>query len=77
MEDMYFSIGTKLLAVYHEYEPDDSDNLVDDYGSEINLLAVKKFGKHYALGAKYADFNGDDDFREDTKIFWLWGEINS
>lgn len=81
IEDMYFSIGTsffgtKLLAVYHEYEPDDSDSVVSDYGDEINLLAVRKFGKHYSLGAKYADFNGDNDFRDDKKVFWLWGGIN-
>ncbi len=80
IEDTYVSVGTKfygvkLLAVYHEYEPED-DQLIDDYGDELNLLAVKKFGKHYSLGAKYADFNGDDDFREDKKVFWLWGGIN-
>jgi len=80
IEDTYVSIGTsfygvKLLAVYHEYEPDD-DQLIDDYGDEINLLAAKKFGKHYSVGVKYADFNGDDEFREDTKKFWLWGGIN-
>ena len=80
IEDTYVSVGTKfygvkLLAVYHEYEPDD-DQLIDDYGDEINLLAVKKFGNHYTMGAKYADFSGDSDFRDDTKKFWLWGGIS-
>ena len=81
IEDTYFSIGTKfygvkLLAVYHDYEAEDSDSMINDYGDEINLLAAKKFGKHYSVGAKYADFNGEDDFRDDKKVFWLWGGIN-
>ena len=83
IEDTYFSIGTKmlgtkLLAVYHDYEPDDSDSSFDEYGTEINLLAAKKFAKHYTVGVKYADFNAKDDFRgdEDKSVFWLWGQIN-
>ncbi len=84
IEDTYFSIGTKLygtklLAVYHSYEPDDSDSTFSDYGTELNLLAVKKFAKHYTVGLKYADFNEKDDFRGgdgDVTKFWLWGQIN-
>ena len=81
IEDMYFSIGTrffgtKMMAVYHQYEAEDDDSAISGYGDEINLLAVKAFGKHYAIGAAYSDFNGDNDFRKDTKKFWLWSEIN-
>lgn len=82
IEDSYISVGTnlwgtKLLAVYHDYESDESDNNgFDDYGSELNLLAVKKFGKHYVLGAKYADYSEDDDYAPDTEKLWIWGQIN-
>ena len=81
IEDRYVSIGTgffatKLLAVYHRYEPNDSDSAISKYGNEVNLLIARDFGKHYSIGAKYSDFNGDKEFREDTKKFWLWGGIN-
>lgn len=84
IEDTYFSIGTKffgtkLLAVHHSYEPDDSASTFGDYGTELNLLAAKKFAKHYTVGLKYADFNEKDDYRGgdgDVTKFWLWGQIN-
>ncbi|MEM7400578.1 MAG: alginate export family protein [Pseudomonadota bacterium] len=81
IEDTYVSVGTslwgtKLLAVYHEYEPDESGTGFSEYGTELNLLAVKKFGKHYTLGAKYADFSEEDDFTSDTEKLWIWGQIN-
>ena len=81
IEDTYFSIGTnlygiKLLAIYHEFEPDDSDSVFDNYGSEIDLLAVRTFAKKYSIGFKYADFNATDGFRNnnDKSIFWSWLE---
>lgn len=82
IEDTYFSIGTKLagtklLAVYHEYEPDDSDSSYSKYGSELDLLAVKTFAKHYTLGLKYADFNSKDGYRSgaDTEKLWAWLQV--
>lgn len=73
LEDMYMSLGTKvagikLLAVYHDF---DSDEGSTDLGSEINLLAVKKFGKHYSAGFKYADYSKGDT-GADKDIVWLW-----
>ena len=63
--------GTKLLAVFHTYSSDNGDS---DYGSELNLLAVKKFGKHYSAGVKYANYMATDLATDTTKL-WLWGGI--
>lgn len=73
LEDMYVSVasavsGIKLLAVYHDF---DSDEGSTDLGSEINLQAVKKFGKHYSAGIKYADYS-KGDIGADKDILWLW-----
>lgn len=73
LEDTYLSVGgkvagVKLAAVYHEYESDEAST---DLGDEINLLAAKKFGKHYNAGIKYADYSAGD-IGNDKKIFWLW-----
>jgi len=83
IEDTYFSVGTslfgtKLVAVYHEFEPDDSASTFGEYGTELDLLAVKKFAKHYAVGLKYADFESEDGFNGDNDVskLWLWGQVN-
>lgn len=77
LEDTYFSVstkvmGTKLLAVYHEYS---ADNGGDDYGSEINLLAAKKFGKNYTALVKYADFSADSTSYTDTEKLWVMAQM--
>lgn len=78
LEDRYVKLvtkaaGMKFVAVYHDYKGDDSG---DDLGSELNLLAVKPFGKKYAVGAKYASYSESDDYAAtDTTKFWLWGEM--
>lgn len=63
--------GVKLLAVYHQYDAVEGEM---DFGSEINLLAAKKFVKKYTLGVKYANFSqGDlDSPKVDTSKYWLW-----
>lgn len=75
LEDMYISVGgkvagTKLLAVFHDFTSAEDDI---DYGSEVDLLAVKGFGKHYSIGAKYASYSADD-FSVDADKFWFWGQ---
>lgn len=72
-----------FTAVYHEFF-DDSGRL--DYGSEWDFQAVKKFGKHYSLLAKYAAYSAGKDrafpgagvnFADtDIQKFWLQGNIN-
>lgn len=76
LQDAYFLLtgkvmGTKLLAVYHDFQ---ADNGSADYGTEINLLAARKFGKNYTAGIKYANYDADD-FAVDTEKFWLWGQL--
>ncbi len=74
--DTYFSVGAKpmgvkLLAVYHTYTTDEGG---DDLGTEINLLAAKKFGV-YSVGLKYADFTDDTAAKDDVNKVWLWGQV--
>ncbi|MCG2634753.1 MAG: alginate export family protein [Gammaproteobacteria bacterium] len=84
IEDTYFTLtsgvaGVKLLATYHQFESD-SGNF--DYGDELDLLAVKSFGKHYAVGLKYADYDADVNAGNaaglpatSTEKVWLWFEM--
>ncbi|MBL4796781.1 MAG: alginate export family protein [Oleispira sp.] len=65
--------GIKLVAVYHDFN---SDKGGDNLGSEINLLAAKKFDDNFTAGIKYANYSAGDDAygTVDTEKFWLWGE---
>ena len=74
--DMYLTItgmvkGIQLLGTYHMYSADKGST---EYGSEINLLAVKKFGKNYSAGVKYANYMADKHSVDTSKV-WLWGGI--
>ncbi|MBR9804948.1 alginate export family protein [bacterium] len=78
--DMYVSLayklgGGKLVAVYHDYEADDSSPTVDDLGDEINLLYARKFGKNYSAGIKYAGYSAGD-IKVDTDKTWVWVGLN-
>ena len=77
LQDLMVSVGgmvagVKLLGVYHDYSADEGSA---DYGTEINLLAVKKISTRYTVGAKFAGYSADT-FSTDTDKFWLWGEMN-
>jgi hypothetical protein len=77
IRDMYGTLKTNLfgidwMAVYHEFS---SANDHQDYGHEINLQAEKKFGKHYSILVKYADYEADG-FATDTEKFWVQGSVN-
>lgn len=63
--------GVKLLGMYHTYKADEGST---DFGSEINLLAVKKFTKQITAGIKMAKYSqGDDDSGKlDTDKLWVW-----
>ncbi|MEC8428021.1 MAG: hypothetical protein VXZ35_06310, partial [Pseudomonadota bacterium] len=78
INDLYFSVGTKVagvkvLAVYHDFVADE-DNAAgdDDLGSEFGFLVAKKFG-NYGLSLKYAAYSeGDDSFnKSDVDKLWL------
>jgi len=77
LTDTYISVagkvaGTKLKAIYHDFA---ADNGGDSYGSELGLLAAKKYGKHYKLIAKYASYKADTH-SVDTDKFWLIGQAS-
>lgn len=67
-----------FTGVYHDYS-DDTGRF--DYGNEWDFQAVKKFGKHYSLLAKYAYYNAGDNLdasfkSTDTQKIWLQGNIS-
>lgn len=75
LEDSYVSVatkqfGTKFVLAYHDYSADEGG---DDYGSEINFVVAKKFGKNYNAGFKYAAYS-DDGYNAagDVDKIWLW-----
>ncbi len=77
IQDLYGSIsaklhGVKMMVVYHQF-----DSAVGniDYGHEIDALIVKKFGKHYRMLAKYAQYYSRN-FKTDTQKFWLAFGVN-
>ena len=76
--DNYIAIGgkpagIKLLAVYHTFTTDEGS---DDLGTELNLLAAKKFGKNYSAGVKYANYTDDTAAGTgDINKLWIWGGL--
>lgn len=74
LQDRYLKLGgaamgTTLQAAYHRF---DADRGNADYGSEINLMASRPFGK-VNLMAKYARYSADD-FAFDTEKVWLMAQ---
>lgn len=61
-----------LSGIYHDFT-DDTGRA--HYGKEWDFQAVKKFGKHYSLLAKYANYDADT-FSTDTQKIWLQGNVN-
>ncbi len=62
-----------LTGIYHDFY-DDTGSV--RFGSEWDFSLQKKFGKHYTLLAKYANFNSDYNAFTDTQKIWLQGNIN-
>jgi hypothetical protein len=85
IRDMYGTIkytlyGIDLMAVYHEFSDQHSRQ---DYGHEVDLLAEKKFGKHYSVLFKFADFVADKGpdgqnalGKPDTQKFWIQASVS-
>ena len=61
-----------LTGVYHDFM-DDTGSI--QYGKEWDFSVLKKFGKHYSLLAKYANYNADR-FATDTQKIWLQGNVS-
>jgi hypothetical protein len=78
LNDVYAKVvgkvaGIKLVATYHDFNSDkDGDNL----GSEIDLLAAKKFNDNITAGIKYANYSAGDEAYTyvDTEKLWLFAE---
>jgi hypothetical protein len=76
VEDKYLSVGVsaagaQFLAAYHQFDSDFSNF---NYGDELDLSVVKKFGP-VVMTAKYADFSmGNVASFKDTKKFWLMAD---
>lgn len=74
--DTSFTLAGKALGggwavVYHNFNADDASDTVDDLGSELNLSYVKKYGKYYTAGIKYAAYSAGD-IKVDADKIWLW-----
>ncbi len=72
IEDLYFSIGTKIHGVnvsliYHGFSPELGGA---DYGSEWDLVIKKPFAKRYAVVFKYANYDARS-FAVDTEKAWV------
>lgn len=61
-----------ITGVYHDFS-DDTGTL--QYGKEWDFSILKKFGKHYSLLAKYANYNADT-FGTDTQKIWLQANVS-
>lgn len=61
-----------ITGVYHDFT-DDTGSV--QYGKEWDFAILKKFGKHYSLLAKYANYNADS-FGTDTQKIWLQANVS-
>jgi hypothetical protein len=61
-----------LTGIYHDFT-DDTGRI--HYGKEWDFSAIKKFGKHYSVQAKYAYYDADQ-FSTDTQKIWLQANIS-
>lgn len=76
LEDTYIKAvtslgGVKLIAVYHDFSADYGSA---DYGTELDLVAVKKLNKTTKAMLKFADYDADT-FSADTQKVWLSFEV--
>ncbi len=62
-----------ITGVYHDFA-DDTGSI--QYGKEWDFSVMKKFGKHYSLLAKYANFNTDNSAYTDTQKIWLQANVS-
>ena len=79
LEDLYLAFSGKLVGgvwkvIYHDFNADKPSAAVDDLGSELDLMYVKKYGKHYSAGIKYAAYSAGDVAagKVDTDKLWVW-----
>ena len=80
IRDVFATASYKMLndsmivtGMYHDFYDDTGKT---PYGSEWDFSVLKKFGKHYSLLAKYANFNTNNSAFTDTQKIWLQGNIS-
>lgn len=61
-----------LSGIRHDFY-DDTGGI--KFGSEWDISALKKLGKHYSILFKYADFNTNNSGFTDTQKLWVQGNI--
>ncbi|MFQ5512869.1 MAG: alginate export family protein [Myxococcota bacterium] len=69
IEEIWLSLGTsikgvKVTAIYHDFS---SDHLDYDYGSELDLLIVRKVAKRYRFGVKISNYWDDRNTKNLTR----------
>ncbi|WP_026600699.1 alginate export family protein [Methylomonas sp. 11b] len=62
-----------VTGVFHDFS-DDTGGV--KFGTEWDFSALKKFGKHYSLLAKYADFNSNHPAFPDTQVIWMQANVS-
>lgn len=76
------AVQVPVRFVYHKY---DADYGSGDYGNEFDVIASKKFGKHWIATLAYAYYQGEDaapgaspaiSTHEDVEKFWAQVEFN-
>ncbi len=79
IRDVFATASYKMMSdsmvvtgMYHDFYDDTG---AKKFGSEWDFSVLKKFGKHYSLLAKYANYNADQ-FGTDTQKIWLQGNIS-
>ncbi len=69
----YTAAGWKLTGVYHDFSAETGSV---DYGTEFDVSAGRKIGKHYGVLFKGAFFSGDAAAYPDTNKFWIMVTAN-
>lgn len=79
IRDVFATASYKMLndsliftGVFHDFS-DDTGGV--QYGKEWDFSVLKKFGKHYSLLAKYANYNADS-YGTDTQKIWLQANMS-
>ena len=73
IEDIYVSAAgklgpVKLMAVYHDFQAEDSS---ESFGDELDLVATWPINKQFSIQGKYATFSSDSDRYDDTDKAWF------
>lgn len=81
--DKYLSAGGKIgkgnwVAIYHDFEADESTAAVDDFGSEWDLQFKWPLAERLSVGITLANYKAGDAATGlvDTDKLWFWGSFS-